>query len=236
MRLTVLSPHYDDAVLSCWHVLRAPENVVVVNVFAGVPPDGSPLGWWDRRTGADDSPDRVRARAREDRAALAFAARAAVDLDILEWQYRDAPVEPAFVAERIASAVDGCDVVYAPLALGAHIDHVLAREAALRLRSTSADVRLYADLPHGLERGWPTWVARDGRPDVDAAWARAAEEAVPRGLRLQREVSELPAAERRRKLDAVRAYRTQLLELEAMAFAPLEECLRYEVVWSLVAA
>ena len=30
MRLAVLSPHYDDAVLSCWLVLRAPESVVVM--------------------------------------------------------------------------------------------------------------------------------------------------------------------------------------------------------------
>jgi LmbE family N-acetylglucosaminyl deacetylase len=236
MRLAVLSPHYDDAVLSCWHVLRARESVVVVNVFAGVPAEGSPLGWWDRRTGANDSPGRVRARAHEDRAALAFAARSAVDLDILEWQYRVAPVTPAFVAEQIASVLGACDTLYAPLALDAHVDHVLAREAALCLRSTSADVRLYADLPHGLTRGWPTWVARDGRPEVDATWARATADAVPCGLRLHRDVRELPEDERRRKLEAVRAYRTQLAELEAMAFAPLADCLRYEVVWDLMPA
>lgn len=234
MRLAVLSPHYDDAVLSCWHVLRAHETVVVVNVFAGVPTEGSPLGWWDRRTGADDSPGRVRERAREDRAALAFAARAAVDLDILESQYRDVPVAPAFIADRIAFAVDGCDALYAPLALDEHIDHVLTREAALRLRSASTEVRLYADLPHGLKRGWPTWVARDGRPDVDVTWARAAADALPRGMRFHRDVRELPVIEQRRKLEAVRAYRTQVAGLETMAFAPLEDCLRYEMVWELM--
>src|SRR4029079_4464549 len=111
MRLAVLSPHYDDAVLSCWHVLRAPETVVVVNVFAGAPPEGSPLGWWDRRTGAHDSRDRVRARAREDRAALALAGRTAADLDLLEAQYRDTAATPETVAGRIAVEIAGCSAL-----------------------------------------------------------------------------------------------------------------------------
>src|SRR3954468_1605952 len=48
---TILSPHLDDAVLSCWHVLTGPGEVAVVNVFAGVPPAGAPVGWWDRLSG-----------------------------------------------------------------------------------------------------------------------------------------------------------------------------------------
>jgi hypothetical protein len=79
-------------------------------------------------------------------------------------------------------------------------------------------------------------VAPEGRPDVDATWGRAAADAVPPRTRLHRDVRVLTAAEQRRKLSAIRAYRTQLLELEAMAFAPMEDCLRYEVVWELVAA
>ena len=36
----VLSPHLDDAVLSCWHVLGREGDVRVVNVFTGSPEDG----------------------------------------------------------------------------------------------------------------------------------------------------------------------------------------------------
>ena len=38
---------------------------------------------------------------------------------------------------------------------------------------------------------------------------------------------------RRRKLAALRAYRTQVAALEAMAFGPLRQTLRYEVAWEL---
>ena len=47
---------------------------------------------------------------------------------------------------------------------------------------------------------------------------------------------ELTAGEQRRKLEAVRAYRTQLGGLDAMVFAPLQRSLRYEVVWELAPA
>ncbi len=36
----ILSPHFDDAVLSCWHLLAGAGAVLVVNVFAGEPPAG----------------------------------------------------------------------------------------------------------------------------------------------------------------------------------------------------
>ena len=234
--VAVLSPHFDDAVLSCWHVLSAPGPVVVVNVFAGAPPSGWPLGWWDQRTGATDSAARAREREREDDAALGVAGRSPINLDLLEAQYRREPASVDLVVERIARAVGLCDVLYAPAVLGAHVDHVLVRDAALRLGSEGARVRLYADLPHGLSRGWPTWVTADGRAEVDAAWARALSHAVPECNVLHPYVHALTADEQRRKLEAVRAYRTQLDELDAMAFAPLHRSLRYEVVWELAPA
>jgi hypothetical protein len=236
MSVAVLAPHFDDAVLSCWHVLVAPGPVVVVNVFAGAPPDGGPVGWWDERTGATDSAARVRERAQEDRAALALAGRTAVSLDLLEAQYRGEGASVDGLTERIAREVARCDAVYAPVGLGAHADHVLVRDAALSRGSAGARVHLYADLPHGITHGWPTWVAPDGHPQVDAAWARVLAEAVPDGVGLRPHVHELGAGDRRRKLEAVRRYRTQLAELEGMAFAPLERSLRYEVAWELAPA
>ena len=83
----ILSPHFDDAVLSCWHVLASAGEVLVVNVFAGEPPAGT-LGWWDELAGATDSAAAVRARIDEDRRALALAGRTAVNLPFLDSQYR----------------------------------------------------------------------------------------------------------------------------------------------------
>jgi LmbE family N-acetylglucosaminyl deacetylase len=233
MTAAVLSPHFDDAVLSCWHVLRGPGPVIVVNVFAGAPPKGTAPGWWDHVTGASDAAARVLERASEDRSALAVVGRLPVNLGFLDAQYRRQTESPAAIAESIAADVLECDHVYAPAALGGHPDHALVRDAALSLRAGGARVRLYADLPHAIRRGWPTWVASDGLAAVDAQWADAlARSGIGQGRALPR-VHVLGRPAQRRKLAALRAYRTQVAALEEMAFAPLEQGLRYEVAWEL---
>src|SRR6266511_2693747 len=110
-RSLVLSPHPDDAVLSCWHVIEG-GDATVVTVFAGVPEPGT-SGWWDRLTGATDSPARMRERLKEDTEALALAGASALSLDLLDEQYRRNGSVPA-VAEALADHLRGADAVYAP--------------------------------------------------------------------------------------------------------------------------
>src|SRR5919109_876181 len=77
----VLSPHLDDAVFSCWHIVGE-EKARVVTVFAGIPPAGTPLPRWDEMTGATDPATRVRERIAEDEAALGDGIR----LELLDSQ------------------------------------------------------------------------------------------------------------------------------------------------------
>lgn len=109
----VLSPHFDDAALSCWTLLSQDDvDVVVVNVFAGIPERGI-LGDWDRRTLAlhdsglgsrlrrrlrmasrtpdGDSARLIETRIVEDKCALAELGRECVNLDLLDRQYRAHP-------------------------------------------------------------------------------------------------------------------------------------------------
>lgn len=83
----VLSPHPDDAVLSCWRLLTAADDVHVINVFTAAP-DASRVAWWDRLTGAVDGAERMRERLIEDQQALARAGRSAVNLGLLDGQHR----------------------------------------------------------------------------------------------------------------------------------------------------
>src|ERR1019366_518902 len=83
----LLSPHWDDAVLDCWALLGSPGDLAVVNVFAGTPVPGR-LTRWDRVTGAVDSSVRTRERATEDAEALAQVGRGAVNLPLLDAEYR----------------------------------------------------------------------------------------------------------------------------------------------------
>ena len=232
----IVSPHQDDAVFSLWHLLDAPGEVAVVNVFTGVP--SSPeLGWWDAQTGATDSPSRVRHRAAEDRAALAHAGRSPTDLAFLDLQYRidDQPLEP--IVEAVDDAAGKDSFVLAPAGLGGHLDHHLVRDAALALWRRGRRVALYADLPHASGHGWPSWVTNgsssapgqptDGwRADMDGTGVELGE--------LPGRVHALAPGEARRKLAALAEYATQVPALtEQYGLDRRPEALRYEIVWEL---
>jgi hypothetical protein len=241
MAAAILSPHLDDAVLSCWHLLTQPGDVTVINVFAGVPASPGALAWWDRVTGARDSGQRARERVEEDREALALAGRQPVNLAFLDEQYRDVeqPLAP-LIAQTARRLVPGVHV-YAPAALGGHADHALVRAAGLELRRRGFVVSLYADLPHATFHGWPAWVTGAGTAAsadlATALWDRTLAETRVSPAMMPREVHELDPHGHARKLEAVRAYVTQVEGLAEFLGRPLtdHETLGYEVVWNLPA-
>ncbi len=239
MAIAILSPHLDDAVLSCWHVLTQPGEVVVINVFAGAPEGRDGVAWWDRHTGATDSTDRMRERVEEDRAALSLAGRAAVNLDLLDEQYRDAEQPLAPVTAELERMVSPGGRIYAPAAFANHPDHALVRAAALQLREAGFAVSLYADLPHATLHGWPAWVTGKlvpGSKDLAAAtWEHSLAETDIPPEAMSPTVHELDQSAHARKLEAVQRYRTQLEGLAEFAGRKLadRELLGYEVVWTL---
>ena len=172
MVAAILSPHLDDAVLSCWHLIGQPGEVIVINVFTGLPGPADAVAWWDDLTGATDSAQRVRDRREEDRKALAVAGRTPVNLDFLDEQYREEDQPLAPVTARIRNLLmPGADI-NAPAALGGHGDHAVVRAAALELRAAGFEVSLYADLPHATLHGWPGWVTgEDAQAPKDLAAA-----------------------------------------------------------------
>jgi len=247
--LVILSPHLDDAVLSCWHLLEGPGDVRVVNVFAGKPPPDAAAGWWDELSGRRDSGQAVDERVAEDRAALALAGREPLNLDFLDHQYRrcDQPLAPVVRALRPALAPGA--LVLAPCALGPalhapiareagtepHPDHVAVRSAALALRSEGLAVALYADFPHAGAYGLPAWVTGQGNDAGADPWAATlATIGVPHD-QLIAEVCRLTPSAFTRKLQAARRYATQIAALERAFARSLDDpaLLGYEVVWRL---
>jgi LmbE family N-acetylglucosaminyl deacetylase len=202
MATVVLSPHLDDAVLSCWHLLSGPDELRVLNVFAGVPSGAA--GWWDEITGARDAGERVRERRAEDRAALAIAGRRSTNLELLDAQHRVNGSEPSAL-EAVLPHLQSDDVVWAPAALRPHRDHELVREVGLALQARGHQVCFYADLPASAPSA-PLEFAPTLRPDA----------------------RELDADQFESKLTAVGCYATQVEALERMA--PLH-LLRRETVW-----
>ena len=229
----ILSPHLDDAVLSCWHLLSGPGDVRVINVYAGTPAPGSGTSWWDRETGATDSAVRMAERRAEDREAFAVAGRTATHLDFLDEQYEPGGRSVEEIALALRELIEPEAVVYAPAALGEHGDHERVRGAALELAATGQPVRLYADYPHAARLGWPSWVTTtQAGPGVAEHWDRRLGEV---GLSNPRpQVHHLAAAEQQRKLRALSAYRTQMPTLASM-FGEIEGFPAFpdEIVWSL---
>jgi len=254
--VAILSPHFDDAVLSCWDVLSGPGDVLVVNVFAGLPSPGASPGWWDAMCGLHDSHAVVQERLAEDRAALALAGREPVNLDFLDHQYRDGgqPTEP--IVSALRGVLPAHAVVLAPGSLACeplhptlpepHPDHLAVRSAALELARRGFEFGLCADLPHANARGWPRWVLDGARRDRSAAaeadhpaemWRAALASSGLIADQLAPEVHRLTAPAFARKLEAIRRYASQLPMLEE-GFGRLDdpELLGYEVTWRAPAA
>jgi LmbE family N-acetylglucosaminyl deacetylase len=234
----ILSPHFDDAVLSCWHVLASAGEVLVVNVFAGEPAAGA-LGWWDELAGATDSAAAVRTRIEEDRQALALAGRAAVNLPFLDSQYRQSDQAPAEILQALRGVFIKDARIYAPASLGDHHpDHTAVRAAALALHAEGADVALYADLPHATLFGWPRWVLDGSSSEADPAgegWATQLQET---GVPVERMVAathRLSTNEHAAKLEAVLTYASQIATLQEVFESSLEDpqLLGFEVDWRL---
>lgn len=212
-----LSPHFDDALISCGGAVAAAVDhgrpVLVATVFGGAMPDGfvpgSLVRWLHRACGS--GADLVARRRREDAAALAHLGVPGIALDHPEAAYRlrpdgtpnrsgdlwldPLPGESALLdalADDLERALPGrMSSVHVPLGLGGHRDHRLTRLAGEAVAARrGADVVWYEDLPYA---------ARGGSGFLRAATA----DLVPW-------LHELSGPDLRRKFDALGEYATQV--------------------------
>lgn len=140
-RLLVVSPHLDDAVLSCGCWLASRPGAAVVTVFAGRPRPAGVLTPWDAACGFTAGDDVVGRRREEDRAALALLHARPVWLDFLDAQYARLPDRNDLRAGLAATiAHDAPTTVAFPLGLF-HSDHVRVSDAVLELAESMQGVR-----------------------------------------------------------------------------------------------
>jgi LmbE family N-acetylglucosaminyl deacetylase len=174
-----LSPHLDDAVLSCGGLIRRQvtegRQVLVLTIFAGQAPV-DPLSALAAAIHArwQSGPEPVKEREREDRVALGILGADLLHLDYLDAIYRTCgnaflyPSDedlfgiPCSAEEtlivRIAASVSQVrsfdhSTIYAPLAVGNHVDHQLTRAAALSLFNRRCPVMFYEDYPYVEQPG-----------------------------------------------------------------------------------
>jgi LmbE family N-acetylglucosaminyl deacetylase len=161
--LHVISPHLDDAALSCSLLMAAHPGSYLTTVFAGGPASVRPLTPWDRAgryftEGADVMGTR---RAEDARAAVLIQATAR-HLSYWDRQYRNDRYGytglpdrdlPEVIAEDLLRQDPAADAWMIPLGLG-HPDHRLAADAALIAAERWLPfqrVYLYEELPYAVE-------------------------------------------------------------------------------------
>ncbi len=224
-----LSPHYDDAVLSCGgsihHYSQAGQMALVITIFAAPPDAADPLSPYAAGMHArwGTPADAVAARQAEDRAAMHILGADYLRLKFLDCIYRGEPDEGHWFYNRdedIFGSLHPSDVplvgqiveavlelaplgestlLVAPLGVGHHVDHQLTRAAAHRLQQMGCRLAFYEDYPYAD----PYFAGRYPYPLVEALQAQAA-------LNLQPQVQYLTEADMSAKIAAVRAYASQL--------------------------
>lgn len=224
-----LSPHLDDAVLSCGglihQLVQAGERVRVCTIMAGDPPAHLPdtplIRDLHTRWAAGNNPLVVRRE--EDRQALTLLGAEIEHLNLPDCPYRvDAaghalyptnddlfgavhPNDPALALPIDLPATTR--LLYAPLGAGGHVDHLVVRELAQRLAFTGT-IRYYEEYPYSASGGE---AVRIGQSEQRLHGSAAVQHALTAfDFSLSPVVIPLSEADMQAKIAAVRCYQSQI--------------------------
>lgn len=182
--ICIVSPHYDDAALSCadharaW--LRAGAQPLVVNVFTAagaVGADSALMAPSLAAAGVSSALAYAEIRQAEDQACMQALGLRAVDLGFVDAGFRGAEVPdyPDLNAVSVAklsareqdrvsqvaralSAYAHAQLALCPLAIGNHVDHLITRAACERVFPSTC-LAYYADMPYARAPWRWTWSA-----------------------------------------------------------------------------
>ncbi|WP_405438979.1 PIG-L family deacetylase [Streptomyces avidinii] len=240
----VLSPHFDDAVLSVAGLLgRLDGPTAVLTVHGGPPPATARVSWWDAGCGFATSQEAYRARREEDARACALMGVEQLTLPNPDSPYRDGGGLTGL--DGFLRELHPDTKVLVPLGTN-QPDHAAVRDQALAALAPSAAVGgpagparprtyVYADLPYtGAVRRWGTDAAVD-RLARDPAYGGALREVAARyRMRVAYDVR-LDEAEWAAKRTAVLCHTSQLAPV-AVGHGPFLRRpgpLQAELVWEL---
>ncbi|MEU0478652.1 PIG-L family deacetylase [Streptosporangium sp. NPDC006013] len=225
----VVSPHFDDAVLSVAGLLaRRGENAVIVTALGGAA--GEALSAWDRLCGFASAEETARERRAEDARACEILGVDQVVLDNPDLPAARLPLDDlvAFLIEHVTPRTR----VLVPMGIG-NADHEVVRDRALDVleKVETLEPWVYADLPYAAAvREWGRPAAEEAlaaRPPVRALAERYRLREGPR-LRLDGDEWTL-------KRRAVLAYASQIAPLacDYGEFLAMPGPLQHELVWVL---
>lgn len=146
----ILSPHLDDAVFSCWKTIKDSQELLIINVFAGIPKQGTAT-IWDRICGEKNSVKMINIRRQENELALNKTRATNIYLDFLDNQYRTKKNINKQVKKNINKYLNKKSKILFPLAISSnyrHPDHIFLRNIGLELLEENYDIVFYPDIPY----------------------------------------------------------------------------------------
>jgi LmbE family N-acetylglucosaminyl deacetylase len=162
MRYAVVSPHFDDAVISmAGTVLALGGPATFITVHGGVPREAAETSPWDQNCGFLSGREAARFRREEELRAVEIIGAESVCLPIPDDPYIAEEGVDRAVAAELAPVLTEVDAVLAPAGIGSHPGHLRTRDAVLAVmrQRPKVDVYLYADLPYA---SWaPNWADDD---------------------------------------------------------------------------
>jgi LmbE family N-acetylglucosaminyl deacetylase len=181
--LLVISPHIDDAVLSCEALLKYARDVHVLTIFGGDAPIGAPMLEWDLECGFSVGINVMEARRKEDTQALTKLGATPLWSEELQEGYRTEPADLDRLTTLITDTIDTTSPSHFMFPLGLkHHDHLLvaaAGAAAARARPVPTSF-VYAERPYSSAK--PRIVSKR-LSELSASGAEFAKERLPRGVR-----------------------------------------------------
>lgn len=223
-----LSPHLDDAVLSCGGLIAIQvahrDYVRVINFFAGVPDleehQFSPYAQKQHLKWELKPKEAVIERRKEDQEVLERLGATVENWDYYDAIYRASgnqflytnhqelfglvhSAEHALIdilVVRLESLYQDSPstVFYAPLWVGGHVDHLIVRNCAIKLHQQGAIVKFYEDFPYVARKDW-----KDEPTTSEKARA---------GVPFQWK-EELIPIDREAKVEAIKGYKSQMKSL-----------------------
>ncbi len=205
-RLLVISPHLDDAVLSCEALLKFSRDAHVLTVFGGDAPADAPLAEWDRQCGFPAGVNVMEARRAEDSRALTGLGAVPLWGNELQEGYRTDAANLERITSLITATIDSIAPTHFLFPLGLkHHDHLLVAAAcgiAARERALTTSF-VYAERPYAQAKEFA--VVRKRIRELSTGGAGFSPDRLPRG-------------ERRGDRSALRCYPSQLRGLRMSAF------------------
>jgi LmbE family N-acetylglucosaminyl deacetylase len=154
MRVAVVSPHLDDAVLSVGGTIsalsRRGAHVTIITVFAGDPLSEMPASYWDATRGQPTQGAAVRLRRLEDERAVAELSASGV---ALPWPDSGYPGrrDPDAIWQQLHPILEGADITLLPGWPLSHGDHRYTTMLVMERLDRTAPVAFYAEQPYAAE-------------------------------------------------------------------------------------